>query len=556
MNNESVFRRLFKAKTMYLTLLFGVFLILGIINASSLIFAWSGKIGTVLWYVSFFLVALVAARFFLTLAYRALVRKQHMVTFVTVLILLVIIGWNTVDVRNVSGETTQEIQCALLHLQETEDWGYQHTCLFGYPARQFFIPALPSLLFGRSLFTLHIGSYLYFFVAVVLFATGMLHVFGKRPHADLVSASILTLILHVHYFNHFMTFYEQSIYPFLFGLTFFGFLFIFIRTHSYESLIMMGFTLQYMIFSYTPGLALFVFCIALLGYLLIFTKSISLSRKWVLGIVLFVLISSIGATLFSRTDIHLASSDRSYSLLLEDIREAAYLFVNPSHGTHMVSPFLFGPFLFFLAGSVFFFRDWKLCIASVWIGAVIFVAVVAKGYAYYDVDFRLHRATVIFPVIFSMLVYLLNRIDRWNMKMWHLAVLFGFIFVSGYWFHVNYVHSREVNDHYVLASWLQQVREDQTLEMDFLYFDVGPEHQTYESIQDVARYFLPGVGVYSFEKRNCPADFGYLQVGSEEVQNYVLIDAGVRDSNCFVREGYILEPIDVYATMVLYRIAS
>jgi hypothetical protein len=92
--------------------------------------------------------------------------------------------------------------------------------------------------------------------------------------------------------------------------------------------------------------------------------------------------------------------------------------------------------------------------------------------------------------------------------------------------------------------------------MDYLYFDVGPEHQTYESIQDVARYFLPGVGVNSFEERNCPEDTESMQAVSEEAENYVLIDAALVDSNCFMKAGYVLQPIDVYDNIVLYRITS
>lgn len=522
----------------YIGLLLLIFLLICTLNVIVYFSPQVGKIGVIVWSISYASLFLFALRNCYAITVDALFHKKGMVTFSVCLILLIIIAWNMTDTGNVSGETTEEIACTLRHFAESDDWGYAKTCLYGYPTRQFFLPAFPSLLFGRSLLTLHLGTYFYFFMAIWIFARGVLVFLGDRKDADFIGALVLSLMLHVHYVNHFMTLYEQSIYPFLFGLMTFGLLFQFYKTHTHEILLLLGFVFLYLIYSYTPSLALLGFVLCIMIYVIV-TYPINLSRKGLIGVVIVGSLLSLVFSIMTRTDINFFSGDRSYDLLQQDLVELGFLFLDPAKGVSVVSPIFYSFFVLFLVSSLFLLRDWKLSFSALWIVAVFFVAVLSKGYVYYNVDFRIHRATVIFPVLFSMIVYAVRNIEiQWRNKLWYLGIILGVFMISGYWYHTSYVQDRDVNEHYLLSRWIEDVRHEHNLRIDSIYFDVGEEYHKYQSISNVAVYFAPGIRMHSFEEQNCSENL--------EEHSYTITNRENTEPSCFEVAGYSLQQIDRY----------
>jgi hypothetical protein len=65
------------------------------------------------------------------------------------------------------------------------DWAYTLPGYLGYPARQFIIPAIPSLLFGNDVFWLQLGYAILFYSGVLCFFLGVRHYFSIKQHGEL-----------------------------------------------------------------------------------------------------------------------------------------------------------------------------------------------------------------------------------------------------------------------------------------------------------------------------------------------------------------------------------
>lgn len=96
-------------------------------------------------------------------------KNQSFYTLTIIIIFVILLTFNFFSNKTISGETTQETACVLNHIAHSVDRGFHQTCLFGYPAKQYYLTAIPSLLFGREKWTLSLGGSLYFLLALPIF---------------------------------------------------------------------------------------------------------------------------------------------------------------------------------------------------------------------------------------------------------------------------------------------------------------------------------------------------------------------------------------------------
>jgi len=160
----------------------------------------TGKFGYYLWLISFVPFIILAALNIRELLIHN-VLKYMPLSFLVLLILLLTLFLGVFDSRNSNFETTQSMHCALNHILGSSDTGYLQTCLFGYPSRQFYVPSLPSLLFGRSLILLNIGTFLMFVVGMIIFYTELLKHFSHVKNVDILIAFLSSLLPHFYFYT-------------------------------------------------------------------------------------------------------------------------------------------------------------------------------------------------------------------------------------------------------------------------------------------------------------------------------------------------------------------
>lgn len=313
------------------------------------------------------------------------------------------------DPRVLHHETTQEIGCALRKLTSSPSSGYADTCLFGYPTRQHLLPALPSLALGRTQTALHLGSAAYLLLALLIFGRGLAARFEERHDGPLLAASGVVLLTHFYFFHHFMLAFEQSVYPMLFTMIAAGIALAFERRPATSTVWLAGLALLVLVHSYTPALA----TVGLGGLWLVSTarrRDLPAPQRRSALVVLIGTLSSLGLSLAYRSE-QFADGSRSLAQLAGDFREAGHhLLVRPvaleTFTTAMAAGALVFAVAVFLAGAA----GWRGAAVAAWVVGVFVAALAMRGYTWYAVHFRLHRALVAAPVL---VVLALEAWRRW-----------------------------------------------------------------------------------------------------------------------------------------------
>lgn len=468
-----------------------VFALLIVFDFITLPFPSVGKVGVLFWIVSY----LYILAFVLQCAWEIIqksIQGKGLLTCIFILFYVVLVGINISDIRSLSGETTQEIACALNHFNNSNDWGYKGTCLFGYPARQYFLPSLPSFLLGRQLELLQIGGSLYFLTGIIIFASSILRYYRYSDFGDFISGLLLVSFSHIHYVNQFLFFFEQSIFPFSFGLILVGFYIHFLSDNKSIPLYLVGFLLLYLIFSYTPSLALYLFaCAAILN--IVVKRKIQNSLRIILFFLIILTLPSLISSFQFREDIHIfAPNEQNLQTLITDVQQSfQQILIGKVYETPYFSPIYSVIFLLVILSSLLLFFGWQYAFIALWILAVMILAVVAKGYSYYMIDFRIHRANIVFPVLSAAIALLMRKIEvTVNPRL--LGVLLIIYFLVGAFFQQNYLQSRKPNEHILFIDWTKQnvPYSSNSMSIDQIVF-ASDSQNIFASLGDELIYFLP-----------------------------------------------------------------
>jgi len=195
------------------------------------------------------------------------IRNKNWLPIIAIVGIGIYVFWGIGRINRVFDyETAQQLVDGLNALKEP-DLGYTGQAAFwGYPVRQYVILALPSFLFGKSMFTAHI---VYDFVCLLGFA--MLYVGAKRYLADKLpgfarfAGLFPLLVMCSPIIVTYITFHEQTILPPAYAMIAVGWFLILAARFSLESLLCLTASGMILGTMYTPGLtmaALVVFMLA------------------------------------------------------------------------------------------------------------------------------------------------------------------------------------------------------------------------------------------------------------------------------------------------------
>lgn len=457
-------------------------------DALTLVWPQFGIIGIALWLI------LLAAMIVLSLIQLARIAKMSWQTKspATLLVIASLMGlvifWSG-NFKSLSGETTQEVTCALEHVLTMPDMGLHHTCLFGYPVRQYLPQVFSSLWFGRSLPSLAVGGGIYLLMGVVWLGSSLWQALGINRKGDLITAIALASLLHFHYFNEFLFYFEQGIFPISFALilTAFGIQILVLKKHAFIGLATLeGFMA---IHSYTPSLALLPLMLAGITYIFAKDPSSRLLLFWA-GL---LLVASFGLSLLYRNDLQIGSqTTRSYNQRLLDIKESVEHLIFANKGRPFASPFMTGMALLFIAlamGGIFGRYTFSI---GLWAGMVLFISLIAKGYNFYQADFRVQRSLLVVPVLLTAAL-LKMRLVYARFPVRFLILIFVVFFSYGLAYSYNQINSRPIHAH---TEMIRQLTFFQHAEVQPLVVtESAAQSDNLVSLHDTAQYFLPSITV-------------------------------------------------------------
>jgi len=439
-------------------------------------------------------------------------KGKSIFSLIIISIFFLTIFLNLTELKTVSGESTDEINCTLNNLLTSPDKGYFQTCLFGYPDRQFFLPALFSLK-ERTIFNLNFGESLYFLLGIIIFSRGVLKYFKDTFRGDLLNSIFLSLIFHIYYFNNFIFLARQGIIPFSLGLILVGIFLSYLSNRDKFPLYLFGFLFLYLIYSYTPSLSIYFLAIIVTTGLMVEKKTNEKQKVLFLLIIVFTLLSYV-ISLNVRSDIKIfAPETRGISQLQEDVLVAFKHLIFQDAGHPYVSPVVNYLFLFSIMAPLFFSFGLKPAIISCWVIATLAISVISSGYCYYGIDFRLHRSTIIFPVIFGLYTILIARnVEKINYKLL-LSIIF-LILTTGYLIQRNYLN--QTNPHQnvslIFNRLIPELQKRGNINLKGSIYFIGDTATDFGSINGFLQYFAPKL-IVNFFPSEFPENCQYLNSG-------------------------------------------
>jgi hypothetical protein len=505
-------------------LIVALFLALPVADLATLAHPPLGVVGMVLWGLAWLALAAWAVASLGRTVRDVARRRPGALSLAAAVFLAAMVLVRVGDVASVHHETTQEIAQTLDQLRNAPDRGFTGTALFGYPARQFLVPALPSLLLGRSALALHLGTAIVFLVALAIFVRGLLDRFGDTRDGDLLVATVLTFVPHIYFFNHFMLFFEQSIFPFLSGMIVVG-IALSLDERSPRCLPwLLGIANLTLIHGYTPGLASFLLVEAALVVVAVTRRPAwAGSRPALLAIAGWSAVS-LAASLAYRHDL-LFGGDKGLAELLADLLLALrHVVVVPFGPENFVSAYLLGFVLVTLAAALAFAAGWRGFAVAGWACAVFLAAVVSKGFSWYEIPMRVHRATVAFPVVLALMACLWRlRIAHWSESRKALLVVAALSLPIGLAFQAEFLRRCEPLLNNVFLEWLRPTLPAETKSVGAgLYLELPEGDTRLENLWDFSQYFEPRLR-HTFGVRDQGACDGLLAQLRDEPELVVLV---------------------------------
>ncbi|MDR1542401.1 MAG: hypothetical protein LBU32_31385 [Clostridiales bacterium] len=428
-------------------------------------------------------------------------------------------GLGNPEYRQANYEAAQQLGDGVAALR-SEDMNYHSFAFIGYPVRQYAMLAIPSLLFGPSLWALQFPFDFCFFTGLLMFYAGLKRYFrGKSFNfcAVITAASIFASPFVVRY----MFIREQTFIPLSFVLIAVGLYIILYIDYSVESIIAAGFCTAILGSMYTPGLS----ACALALYSLVYALASRIRKKRlkrkkdlpaikflnqsfikllpVNGIVLFA-----GATLLC-TILKMAEGNQltTQGLDLEFVKNTIKMILteNPYGVFTFFTPIAL---LFFFLAGLGFYGAYGAALA-LWSAACVIVSLVMKGYAPTSIV-NVQRAMIIVPVDMAFIfIGFFNFVESWKLKKAFKYAATGIaaaLVAASAWrnctggFNVAPnvdPHISAVNT-YLSLEILDEIKEHPEFENAspaLIYF---PDYTLESNIWDYMKYFAPNLRVRVF----------------------------------------------------------
>ncbi len=323
-------------------------------------------------------------------------RKFVFALLVIALGIMVFYGLGDIYHLQINYEAAQQLASFLKDNIHKPDWEYTGNAFVGYPARQFIIVAIPSLLFGNEVFWLQFGYAILFYSGALCFFLGVRHYFAIKQHGELWALFTVISCFTFPYLIRYLYLMEQTILPIAFVMHALGWFLLSLERLTAGRALLVAWITGLLGTSYTPALAAWgLFQIVFLLLLLRAARHRSRAQI-VLWVSVWVYTLTFGLSSFlTRIDVRLVPKPAHSAGSLLTALKVFFL----GHPQEYMSPVLailvaiF--FLLALTGRLGFIK-W---ITAVWCLAVIYFSAASAGYAQYDPVYTLYRSILLIPIM-------------------------------------------------------------------------------------------------------------------------------------------------------------
>ncbi len=401
----------------------GLLIALSLVDFASLWFPSVGWVGLLLIVAAWAALGWEGGRGLCAIAAR--LREREAIAGAAALALLLAFAvWGVSAAHPLHDELAVEIQCTLEQIGSSPDAGFGSLCHHGYPTRQYYLSALPSLLLGRCPVALKLGGTLPLILGLALFVSGAIAFFGASGAADWALALALSLLVQSRFVIQWLVNPEQALFPISYSLAAVGLCLRYLVDKSTRTLLLILILLWLGAFAYTPTLSLLALGFA--GLVALARREPSASRRRLIGLGLILLAGACLRSIELRRDLSLDHRERfpvldvghgEQSLADERtigarFRHTARQLLLPETGLGSLSGFAHAIELLVLAaclttrlGAVPFWL-------AIWVIATTLAGGTAAGHAILAPGDQIQRATVTWPITLVLALLLLDRAAR------------------------------------------------------------------------------------------------------------------------------------------------
>ena len=297
----------------------------------------------------------------------------------------------------VNYESAQQLVSFLKDNIHKPDWGYTAAAFVGYPARQYIIVAIPSLLFGNEVLWLQFGYAILFYSGALCFFLGLRHYFAIKQHGELWALFTVLCCFTFPYLMQYLYNMEQTILPIAFVMHALGWFLLSVERLTAGRALIVAWVTGLLGTSYTPALAAWgLFQIFFLLLLLRAARHRSRAQI-VLWVSVWVYTLTFGLCSFlTRIDVRLVPKYAHSAGALLTALKVFFLGRPQEYMSPVLAILVTIFFLLALTGRLGFIK-W---ITAVWLLAVIYFSAASAGYSQYDPVHTLsYRSILLIPVM-------------------------------------------------------------------------------------------------------------------------------------------------------------
>ena len=447
-------------------------------------------------------------------------KRVFPVAAVLLLILLLVSFWGNIKLSDINPDATQQAAAGLDSFG-VKDFNYTGKAFLGYPNRQYIIAAIPAMLFGRSIFTLHMGFGYPFLLGLILLFCAFARWARERNQCVNITVLPLYAMLVFPYITEYYTNFEQAIYPVSFTMLGIGFFLLYLNRPGVMNTIGLAWVGGLLGNSYTPALAS-------LGLMVVFLTLTSIGLNYRPEKLSFkvpspafaskVLLMIVGnVSLFFLVTLVTKREDRITQLrkdidIIRQSRLSIYEFLTDKNATFLG---VFGliVLIYLIAGLTFQLRI-RDALLSLWILGVVVASNLMLGYISYEPAWTLQRAMIIIPVFLTagtltLLDMLYQHKLKVNVRM--IAVITAaFLFLG-----LN--NFKQVNQSFLYFHYIQSMKfmwEDLEDTVDDMGLKAEEEFNLVlytdniliKNLSDYCKFLYPKAKVYTPESGEYPSD--------------------------------------------------
>jgi hypothetical protein len=293
-------------------------------------------------------------------------------------------------------ESAEELATVLKDNIHKPDWGYTAAAFVGYPARQFIIVAIPSVLFGNEVFWLQFGYAVLFYSGALCFFLGVRHYFSTKQYGELWALFTVLSCFTFPYLMQYLYSMEQTILPIALVMHAMGWFLLSFERLTAGRAVIVAWICGLLGTSYTPALAAWMLFQFFFLLLLLRAARQGYRAQVVLWASVWAYTLTFGLSSFvTRIDLRLTPQPwHSIESLLTGLK-VFFLGHPQKYMPAVVAIFVVVFFLLALTGRLGFIK-W---ITAVWLLAVIYFSATSGGYAQYDPVYTLYRSILLIPIM-------------------------------------------------------------------------------------------------------------------------------------------------------------